>query len=994
MTAPHPRGEFFTLLNSPSRELVACLHALLGYLDPKLPRGFHAWDARLPSEWHALEDAVRELEASWGVPGPTVGPSSPSTATATSPSTPDASSSELENANANATASSLPEQARLKLAVETFCVLTAQLVLFHHAGPSRSCRESPPPDKPLVAFLAFDEETKQLVSPECLDGGYGWWKRLDWAAGPPPDLPASMIIAFTAAFTTHARRVVGGLRGLDDPYQDVVWACFSPELRKNLGEFYTPDPLVQYILTRVEYRAGCIHDSRIVDPCCGAGAFLREAMTRWLAERADDPPRATLERLLVTDPVVGYDVNPLAVALARVQLLDLLHSYWTTREPGDALVELPVTQRDTLREVNPAGSFSFDYVVFNPPYVNAYRLSRRALRARYPDYELLHAGKKVNLGHLFIEWAYRALRAGGRVGFVFTDKWMEWAGPGIREFIARRAVREILCSSVVSFFPDALVHAAVVIVHAAPPEPDDPVHMLALFADPPLPATLPTRSDPSANSPRERPAECPGAPRRDFRTHLARLFAFLENLPAFPAYRRVQVSGNFFLRTQVPWHRYAAWLPRSWAPFKRLLPVEIQVLDVLVDHAPPLHVNPDFLQNSRGNRVMTGITAAGLNVFKVSGDILARDPALAREIQSLLRVRLRGSDLAKGALFPTSRSRTPVLGIHHELAARLRDTGRGVELSPCLGPEKYLIFPYAWDDARERWEHVSTARFPRLKQFLLARLAGSKKPYHEFLRRQLIDHDAAFYLDKDQRGYKERRPPLTLARCLPRLYIRDRARENTFCLDLEGKWFPDQSCCYAILNTPDAQRAYYYFGLLLSEIVEFFVRAVGVMEEGKVFRHRRELLHHVPLVPYSPDAPSHQQVADAARQVRRALTDFRVLLAKFQAFLRDQLNPLLQAPPDEVPDKSKARSPRSRQPWRVPFRFWDQRFTVEVPARASSDAKATVDARLAWFERESTRLHAAHHDATTRLNQLVYRLYDVPPVEQTVLRVVIRRWSP
>ena len=87
-----------------------------------------------------------------------------------------------------------------------------------------------------------------------------------------------------------------------------------PDERRQLGEYYTPDWLARAMVREL------ISDplnQRVLDPACGSGTFLVEAIAHFLeaAERESLEPAATLERLRVT--VTGIDVHPVAVHLAR-----------------------------------------------------------------------------------------------------------------------------------------------------------------------------------------------------------------------------------------------------------------------------------------------------------------------------------------------------------------------------------------------------------------------------------------------------------------------------------------------------------------------------------------------------------------------------------------------------------------------------------------------------------------------------------------------------
>lgn len=64
---------------------------------------------------------------------------------------------------------------------------------------------------------------------------------------------------------------------------------FDPELRKELGVWYTPREVVKYMVERVDRvlredlnRPAGLADPNVyvLDPCCGTGAFLAETLNR------------------------------------------------------------------------------------------------------------------------------------------------------------------------------------------------------------------------------------------------------------------------------------------------------------------------------------------------------------------------------------------------------------------------------------------------------------------------------------------------------------------------------------------------------------------------------------------------------------------------------------------------------------------------------------------------------------------------------------------
>lgn len=123
-------------------------------------------------------------------------------------------------------------------------------------------------------------------------------------------------------------------------YQDLV----PDVLRKSLGEFYTPDWLVDVTLDKVTQPDWLA--VRLLDPTCGSGSFLLAAIRR--IREAATTAGWPLDKLLrhIVENVWGFDLNPLAVQAARVNFLiavaDLIHA-----NPGMS-IELPVLLADAI----------------------------------------------------------------------------------------------------------------------------------------------------------------------------------------------------------------------------------------------------------------------------------------------------------------------------------------------------------------------------------------------------------------------------------------------------------------------------------------------------------------------------------------------------------------------------------------------------------------------------------------------------------------------
>ena len=93
-------------------------------------------------------------------------------------------------------------------------------------------------------------------------------------------------------------------------YETVI----PPEERRQLGEYYTPDWLARTIVRELVTDP---LDQYVLDPACGSGTFVAEAVTHFIeaANNTSLDPKEVLEWLRFS--VAGIDVHPVAVHLAR-----------------------------------------------------------------------------------------------------------------------------------------------------------------------------------------------------------------------------------------------------------------------------------------------------------------------------------------------------------------------------------------------------------------------------------------------------------------------------------------------------------------------------------------------------------------------------------------------------------------------------------------------------------------------------------------------------
>jgi type I restriction-modification system DNA methylase subunit len=265
--------------------------------------------------------------------------------------------------------------------------------------------------------------------------------------------------------------------------------------RKELGEYYTPIEVVQFMLDTVDYRASeNIGAKRVLDPACGSGTFLTEITERIIqhyrrkfdatsvhhldAEQA----RTILDR--IQRNVHGIDINPFAVHITQINLLFRtidLYDRVTEDDPNYSMDGFEIHCADTLTPTvrerrdgstdiegdqsslqefaaynGRAQSFledrdaadqlkdeaEFDIVVANPPYVRIQNLRdvKEQYEARYAS-----AAGNFDIYVPFIERGLEWLAEDGRMTYIcpnraFTHEYAE----GIRGQLAAEPITHLL----------------------------------------------------------------------------------------------------------------------------------------------------------------------------------------------------------------------------------------------------------------------------------------------------------------------------------------------------------------------------------------------------------------------------------------------------------------------------------------------------------------------------------------------------------------------
>src|SRR5574344_2092234 len=206
---------------------------------------------------------------------------------------------------------------------------------------------------------------------------------------------------------------------------------------------------------------------KILDPACGSGAFLNQALEYLISEHKNLQNDLALmgdlfasymvEEEILEHNLYGVDINEDAVEIAKLSL------WLRTAKGGRALTKLAdkIVCANSLLEM-PFSENSFDVVVGNPPYVRqeAIKEQKEALSKIYKV-----ANGTADLYVYFYELAINMLKLNGLKGFICSNKFFRAKyGENLREYILQNTtILQVADFNGVKIFEDAAVNSAITI---------------------------------------------------------------------------------------------------------------------------------------------------------------------------------------------------------------------------------------------------------------------------------------------------------------------------------------------------------------------------------------------------------------------------------------------------------------------------------------------------------------------------------------------------
>ncbi|WP_455040169.1 Eco57I restriction-modification methylase domain-containing protein [Lancefieldella rimae] len=175
-----------------------------------------------------------------------------------------------------------------------------------------------------------------------LEGDFFSWYASAEQWCPAISTPIKDIIAQIEIYATVSNSRVETVDVFKDLYMDFI----PQEVRHSLGEYYTPDWLVDHVVESAISKCNRKEDWRGIDPCCGSGVFVLKMVDKIIASRTSEELSEGERKSLLNEVltrVVGIDINPLSALTSRVNFFLSIAEFI---QPTDE-IEIPIYVGDS-----------------------------------------------------------------------------------------------------------------------------------------------------------------------------------------------------------------------------------------------------------------------------------------------------------------------------------------------------------------------------------------------------------------------------------------------------------------------------------------------------------------------------------------------------------------------------------------------------------------------------------------------------------------------
>lgn len=104
---------------------------------------------------------------------------------------------------------------------------------------------------------------------------------------------------------------------IQDILQEVYMELIPAEMRHLMGEYFSPDWIVEHALDLVGYEGDI--EKTLIDPTAGSGTFLTHSIKRIVSKTEGKLSRDDIDK--ITHNVIGFDINPISVVSAKANYI-------------------------------------------------------------------------------------------------------------------------------------------------------------------------------------------------------------------------------------------------------------------------------------------------------------------------------------------------------------------------------------------------------------------------------------------------------------------------------------------------------------------------------------------------------------------------------------------------------------------------------------------------------------------------------------------------
>ena len=231
------------------------------------------------------------------------------------------------------------------------------------------------------------------------------------------------------------------------------------KFKKLSGSFYTPYFIVDYINTRVILENPS-KDIKVIDPACGSGAFLIDALFKL---------RRKLQKTykeLVEENIFGIDIDPRAVKRTKI-LLSLI----VFEQEGEIPTRFNIYFGNSLDKnflKKALKGLKFQAVIGNPPYIRIQNMDEN-IRGIIKKYWKFAQGD-TDVFIPFIELGIELLADDGKMGYIIPNSYFTThAAKSLRKFLQKkRYIEEIVDFDHYQVFEGITTYTAITIISKKP----------------------------------------------------------------------------------------------------------------------------------------------------------------------------------------------------------------------------------------------------------------------------------------------------------------------------------------------------------------------------------------------------------------------------------------------------------------------------------------------------------------------------------------------